>query len=65
MYTAGAQLMQEESALKIIEGLQSLRGHSHSHVCFPMIPACVSSSSAFLIMYSAYKLNKQGDNIQP
>ena len=30
-----------------------------------LIPACVSSSSAFLMMYSAYKLNKQGDNIQP
>ena len=25
----------------------------------------VSSSAAFLMMYSAYKLNKQGDNIQP
>ena len=23
------------------------------------------SSPAFLMMYSAYKLNKQGDNIQP
>jgi len=30
-----------------------------------LIPACVSSSLAFLMMYSAYKLNKQGDNIQP
>ena len=30
-----------------------------------MIPACISSSPAFLMMYSAYKLNKQGDNIQP
>ena len=30
-----------------------------------LIPACASSSSAFLMMYSAYKLNKQGDNIQP
>ena len=29
------------------------------------IPACASSSPAFLIMYSAFKLNKQGDNIQP
>ena len=28
-------------------------------------PACASSSPAFLIMYSAYKLNKQGDNKQP
>ena len=30
-----------------------------------LIPAYASSSSAFLMMYSAYKLNKQGDNIQP
>ena len=30
-----------------------------------LIPACASSSPALLLMYSAYKLNKQGDNIQP
>ena len=30
-----------------------------------LITACPSSSPAFCIMYSAYKLNKQGDNIQP
>ena len=30
-----------------------------------LTPACASSSPAFLMMYSAYKLNKQGDNIQP
>ena len=30
-----------------------------------MIPACTSSSLAFRMMYSAYKLDKQGDNIQP
>ena len=30
-----------------------------------LIPACASSSPAFLMMYSAYKSNKQGDNIQP
>ena len=30
-----------------------------------LIPACGSSSLTFHIMYSAYKLNKQGDNIQP
>ena len=29
-----------------------------------LIPAC-ASSSPFLMMYSTYKLNKQGDNIQP
>ena len=30
-----------------------------------LIPACASSSPAFLTMCSAYKLNKQGDNKQP
>ena len=30
-----------------------------------LIPAYASSSPAFLMMYSAYKLNKQGDNMQP
>ena len=29
------------------------------------IPAGASSRSAFFMIYSAYKLNKQGDNIQP
>ena len=29
-----------------------------------LIPACVSFNSAFILMYSAYKLNIQGDNIQ-
>ena len=30
-----------------------------------LIPASASSSPVFLMMYSAYKLDKQGDNIQP
>ena len=30
-----------------------------------LIPACASSTLGFHMMYSAYKLNKQGDNIQP
>jgi len=30
-----------------------------------LIPACASSSPAFLMMYSAYKLNKHSDYIQP
>ena len=35
-------------------------------IFFPtiLIPACESSSPAFCMMYSAYKLNKQGDNVQ-
>ena len=30
-----------------------------------LIPICASYSPACLMMYSAYNLNKQGDNIQP
>ena len=30
-----------------------------------LIPAWASSSLAFHVMYSAYELNKQGDDIQP
>ena len=30
-----------------------------------LIPACASSSLVFLMMYSAYMLNKQSDDIQP
>ena len=30
-----------------------------------LIPACASSSTAFHMMYSAYKVNKQGNDIQP
>ena len=30
-----------------------------------LIPACASCSLAFRMMYSAYKLNKQGGNAQP
>ena len=30
-----------------------------------LISACTSSSPVFLMMYPEYKLNKQGDNIQP
>ena len=30
-----------------------------------LIPACAISSPAFHMMYSTYKLNKQGDNVQP
>ena len=30
-----------------------------------LIPACASSSPDFHMMYSAYKLNKQGNDIQP
>ena len=34
-------------------------------VFLPVIPACASSSPTFHMMYSAQKLNNQGDAIQP
>ena len=53
------------SSLSAIRVVQS--GYLRLLIFFPaiLIPACASSSLAFLMMYSAYKLNKQGDNIQP
>ena len=30
-----------------------------------LIPICALSSLAFHMLYSAYRLNKQGDNVQP
>ena len=34
-------------------------------ICEVIIPSCASPSPAFLMIYSVYKLNKQGDNIEP
>ena len=47
--------------------LSAIRVVSSAYLRFlPAIltPACASSSPAFPMMYSAYKLNKQGDNVQ-
>ena len=49
--------------------LSALRVVSSAHLRLLMflpailIPVCASSSPAFLMMYSAYKLNKQGDRL--
>ena len=53
------------SSLSAIKVLSS--AHLRLLIFLPaiLIPACASSSPAFLMMYSAYKLNKQGDNTQP
>ena len=51
--------------------LSALRVMSSAHlrllIFLPaiLIPAYAPSSLAFLMMFSAYRLNKQGDNIQP
>ena len=50
------------SAIRVVSS-----AHLRSQIFLPaiLIPACASSSPTFCMMYSAYKLNKQGDNIQP
>ena len=51
--------------------LSAIKGGSSAYLRFLiflpaiLIPACASYSPTFRMMYSAYKLNKQGDNIQP
>ena len=50
------------SAIKVVPS-----AHPRLLIFLPaiLIPACALFSPAFHMMYSAYKLNKQGDNIQP
>ena len=68
--------MDWEDLLAVQGTLRSLLQHHSSKASFfrlrlliflpaILIPACNSSSPEFLMTYSAYKLNKQGDNIQP
>ena len=50
--------------------LSAIRAVSSAYLLLLFLPAflilaCASFSSAFHLMYFAYKLNKQGDNIQP
>ena len=53
------------SSLSVISGMSSAYLRLLIFFMAILITACASSSPAFLMMYSAYKLNKQGDNIQP
>ena len=65
------------SSFTLIKRLFSSSSHSAIRVVSPaylrlfiflpgaLIPACESSSLTFSMIYSAYKLSKQGDNIQP
>ena len=53
------------SSLSAIRGVSSAYLRLLVFLLAILIPAYASSSPVFLVMYSAYKLNKQGDNIQP
>ena len=61
-----AGLEEAQAGIKIAgRNINNLRYADDTTLMAILIPACASSSPAFLMMYSAYKLNKQGDNIQP
>ena len=53
------------SSLSVIRAVSSAYLRLLIFLLAIMIPVCASSSPAFHLTYSAYKLNKQGDNIQP
>ena len=53
------------SSLSTISVVSSVYLRLLTFISAILIPACALSSQAFHVMYSAYKLNKQSDNIQP
>ena len=71
-YTYDTTLMTEQRGTEEPGGLWSMGSHRVGHDCsnlaaasaYLRLSASASSSPAFLMMYSAYKLNKEGDNIQ-
>ena len=57
------KILFSSSSLSAIRGVSSAYLRLLIFLIAILIPACASSSLAFHMMYSAYKLNKQGDNI--
>ena len=55
----------KSSSLSVIRVVLSAYLRSLIFLLAILIPACASCSPALLMMYSAYKLNEQGDDIQP
>ena len=53
------------SAIKVVSSAYLRLSITSIFLSAILIQACASSSLAFHVMYSAYKLNKQGDNILP
>ena len=52
------------SSLSVIKVVSSVYLRLPTFLPATLIPACASPSLAFCMMYSAYKLSKQGDNTQ-
>ena len=60
-----AGLEETPAGIKIARrNINNLRYADDTILMAILILACASSSPAFYMMYSAYKLNTQGDNIQ-
>ena len=68
-FTFSKRLFSSSVQFSSVQSLSAIRVVSSAYlkllIFLPaiLIPACASSNLAFLMMYSAYKLNKQGDNI--
>ena len=69
--SSGKQERKQHKRIQPSEGTQAphpissgppRRGEGEGWMGPGLIPACASSSPAFFMMYSACKLNKQGDN---
>ena len=71
LQSTGSQRVRHDRATSLTHSLSAIRVVSSAYlkllIFLPaiLILACASSSPAFLMMYSAYKFNKQGDNTQP
>ena len=59
-------LHQEPFSSSLLSAVRVIFAYLRLSVFLPSVltPACDSSTPAFLMMYSAWKLNKQSDNIQ-
>ena len=64
-YAHDTILMASSSSLSAISVVSSAYLRLLIFLLANLIPACASSSLAFHMMYSAYKLNKQGDTPFP
>ena len=66
-FTSSFTLIKKFFSSSSLSALRVLSAYLRFLIFLPeiLIPACDSSSLAFCIMYSACKLNKQGDNVQP
>ena len=56
--------LSSSSSLSVVRVASSVYLSLFIFLLLTLIPACASHSPAFHVIYSAYKLNEQGDNVQ-